>query len=164
VGHALIRTPWHPEVLTPAQIAADAPVARVCGSALFVRRGAWNAVGEMDEGYFMYFEEVEWQRRVAQAGWGIALTKEARVVHLVQGGEGLETAPLAYLRSAFRYHRQRGRSSAAIGRVALAGIALSLGVLAAAGVWPPLAEKAARMRGGYRRLAAVARDEARRPA
>lgn len=159
VGHILIRTSVHPEVLTPRRTRARPKVARVCGSALAIRRRAWNSVGPMDEGYFMYFEEVEWQMRLAEAGWRIALTPEARVAHLVQGGDGLETAPLPYLRSAFRFFEGRGHSRAAIRRIVLTAASLSIVTLRVAGVLPPLREKSRRMIGGYRALIGVARAE-----
>jgi GT2 family glycosyltransferase len=154
-------TPLHPEVLTTAQIEQRHPVARVCGSALAIRRQAWLDAGPMDEGYFMYFEEVDWQQRVVAAGWRVDLTYDARVVHLVQGGEGLETVPLPYLRSAFRFLETRGRSAWAIRATVLAAVALSRLTLWAAGLAPGLGEKSRRMRAGYARLAAAARTDAR---
>jgi N-acetylglucosaminyl-diphospho-decaprenol L-rhamnosyltransferase len=160
VGHALMGTPLHPEVLTAAQIEQRHPIARVCGSALAIRRQAWLDAGPMDEGYFMYFEEVDWQQRVVAAGWRIDLTHDARVVHLIQGGEGLETVPLPYLRSAFRFLEARGRSARAIQATVLAAVALSRLTLQAAGLAPGLGEKSRRMRAGYARLAAAARTEA----
>jgi GT2 family glycosyltransferase len=36
----------------------------------------------MDEGYFMYFEDVDYCRRVWRSGWHILYWPEARVVHL----------------------------------------------------------------------------------
>ena len=162
LGHAIIGTRLHPELLTSEQIGRGAPVTRLCGSALAFRRQAWNDAGGMDEGYFMYFEEVEWQRRVAESGWSIAMTPEARVVHLIQGGGGLETVPHAYLRSAFRYHRGRGHSPALIAVVVRAAIAVSLLTLAVCAFVPGLREKSRRMGRGFRGLDALARAEGRR--
>jgi hypothetical protein len=50
-----------------------------------VRNEAISAIGPMDEGFFMYFEDVDYCRRANQAGWRIAYVPEARVVHL-RGG------------------------------------------------------------------------------
>ena len=44
-----------------------------------------DAIGPMDEGFFMYFEDVEFCRRARNAGWGIVHNPNARVVHL-RGG------------------------------------------------------------------------------
>lgn len=46
-----------------------------------------QAVGPMDEGYFLYFEDVEYCLRAGRAGWSIALAPEAVAVHF-RGGSG----------------------------------------------------------------------------
>jgi N-acetylglucosaminyl-diphospho-decaprenol L-rhamnosyltransferase len=38
------------------------------GAALMIRREAWQKVGPLDEGFFMYFEELDWCRRCRSAG------------------------------------------------------------------------------------------------
>jgi len=62
---------------------ADAPaeVDWVVGAALFVRRAAWEQVGGLDEGFFMYSEELDWQRRLRAAGWRIVHLPAAQVIH-----------------------------------------------------------------------------------
>jgi N-acetylglucosaminyl-diphospho-decaprenol L-rhamnosyltransferase len=52
---------------------------------VLIRNEALSAIGPMDEGFFMYFEDVDYCRRANQAGWRIAYVPEARVVHL-RGG------------------------------------------------------------------------------
>jgi N-acetylglucosaminyl-diphospho-decaprenol L-rhamnosyltransferase len=51
------------------------------GAALMVRREAIRAAGLLDEGYFMYAEEVDWCWRIQQAGWPFCCVPAARVVH-----------------------------------------------------------------------------------
>jgi N-acetylglucosaminyl-diphospho-decaprenol L-rhamnosyltransferase len=51
------------------------------GACLMVRRAALEQVGLMDEGYFMYAEEVDLCWRIRRAGWQIWYTPEATVVH-----------------------------------------------------------------------------------
>ncbi|MCS6802022.1 MAG: glycosyltransferase family 2 protein [Chloroflexota bacterium] len=51
------------------------------GAAVMIRRSAWDDVGPLDEGYFMYFEETDWFRRAAARGWRAAYIPEARVIH-----------------------------------------------------------------------------------
>jgi len=53
----------------------------VMGACLMVRRQAYEAAGPLDEGYFMYSEEMEWQRRIKAAGWQVVYYPEAEVVH-----------------------------------------------------------------------------------
>jgi len=51
------------------------------GAALFLRRSALDRVGLLDEGYFIFFEEVDLCRRIKDAGWRIVLRPEAVVTH-----------------------------------------------------------------------------------
>ncbi|MGE5603310.1 MAG: glycosyltransferase family 2 protein, partial [Nitrososphaerales archaeon] len=48
---------------------------------LMVRREAIEAVGLLDEGYFMYAEEVDWCWRIQRAGWPFYCVPAARVIH-----------------------------------------------------------------------------------
>jgi len=53
----------------------------VSGAALMVRTEAFTSVGLFDEGYFLYFEETDFCRRVRSAGWEVWLVPRSRVVH-----------------------------------------------------------------------------------
>lgn len=53
----------------------------IVGAAMFVRRAVYTQIGGLDEGFFMYSEELDWCRRVAAAGWQIAYDPEAEVIH-----------------------------------------------------------------------------------
>ena len=57
------------------------PVGYVSGACMLVRRTAIEQVGEMDENYFMYSEEVDWCWRMRQLGWQRWYVPEAKVVH-----------------------------------------------------------------------------------
>jgi len=52
------------------------------GACLMVRRAAVEQVGEMDERFFLYCEELDWCRRMKGAGWKVVHLGEARVAHL----------------------------------------------------------------------------------
>lgn len=52
------------------------------GACLLVRRAALEQVGGLDEGYFMYAEEVDWCKRMRAAGWEVWYTPAAQVVHI----------------------------------------------------------------------------------
>lgn len=51
------------------------------GAALFARRSALLGVRLFDDAYFMYSEEIDLQRRLAEHGWTRLLAPDARVVH-----------------------------------------------------------------------------------
>jgi GT2 family glycosyltransferase len=53
----------------------------VVGAAILIRREAWQQVGPIDETFFMYFEETDWCRRAALAGWATHYLPAAQVIH-----------------------------------------------------------------------------------
>jgi GT2 family glycosyltransferase len=78
----------------------------VSGACLLVRREVFEAVGLLDEGFFMYYEEVDLCRRARRAGWPCWYVPEAHVVHLVGQSSGIGTRkrlPAYWFRSRRRY-------------------------------------------------------------
>ena len=61
---------------------------------VLIRREVIEQIGLMDEGYFMYFDDIDYCRRARNAGWKILHYPQARVVHL-RGGSGSVKADLA---------------------------------------------------------------------
>jgi GT2 family glycosyltransferase len=57
------------------------------GAALLVRVDVARAVGPWDEDFFLYSEEVDYCRRIREAGWKVRFTPHAMVVHR-EGGSG----------------------------------------------------------------------------
>lgn len=51
------------------------------GACLLVRRQAVEQVGGLDEGFFMYAEEVDWCYRMKQAGWEVWYLPQVRIIH-----------------------------------------------------------------------------------
>jgi hypothetical protein len=51
------------------------------GACLLVRREAYQQVGGLDEGYFMYAEEVDWCYAFKKAGWEVWYQPQAVVIH-----------------------------------------------------------------------------------
>ncbi len=62
----------------------------VSGASLMVRRTALEAIGPMDEGYFLYFEEVDFCWRARQAGWQVWYVPQSRVLHLEGASTGIK--------------------------------------------------------------------------
>jgi GT2 family glycosyltransferase len=52
---------------------------------MLVRREAFEEVGGLDEGYFMYAEEVDWCYSMREKTWQVWYQPAARVVHLGGG-------------------------------------------------------------------------------
>ncbi len=64
----------------------------VAGASLMVRRSVFEQVGLLDEGYFLYYEEVDFCLRARRAGWPCWYVPESRVVHLVGQTSGVTSA------------------------------------------------------------------------
>lgn len=58
------------------------------GSVLLINAAAWSEVGELDERYFLYAEETDWQRRAAAAGWSNRLVPGVQAMHVGAGTGG----------------------------------------------------------------------------
>jgi len=91
------------------------PVEYVEGACLLVCREAFDDVGGLDEGYFMYAEEVDWCFRMQRAGWEVWYAPAAQVVHL-GGASSANRRPQReadLYRSRVRFFRQhRGNAQA----------------------------------------------------
>jgi hypothetical protein len=61
----------------------------VCGASMMVRREVFDAIGILDDRYFMYFEELDFCLRAQQAGWPCWYVPASRVVHLVGQSSGV---------------------------------------------------------------------------
>ncbi|MFH1754478.1 MAG: glycosyltransferase [Candidatus Latescibacterota bacterium] len=77
------------------------------GACMFVRRSAVEAVGLMDERFFLYFEDVDWCYRMKQEGWKVYYHPQSVIVH----GYARESAQsvlnrsfIAHLASLIRYY------------------------------------------------------------
>jgi N-acetylglucosaminyl-diphospho-decaprenol L-rhamnosyltransferase len=57
------------------------PIDFALGAALMVRGAAIAAAGLLDEGFFMYAEEVDWCWRIRRAGWPFYCVPSAVVIH-----------------------------------------------------------------------------------
>lgn len=80
----------------------------VVGAALMVRQSVVQQVGPLDAAYFMYSEELDWCRRIRDAGWRVVYLPAAQVVH--HYGKSSEQAVTArqinFQRAKLRYFRK----------------------------------------------------------
>jgi N-acetylglucosaminyl-diphospho-decaprenol L-rhamnosyltransferase len=84
------------------------PIGHPLGACMFVRREALEQVGLLDEGFFMYAEEVDWCLRLRRAGWGIYCVPTAVVVHYggASAGQFREAMLVELYRSRYRLFRR----------------------------------------------------------
>ncbi len=58
------------------------PVDALMGSAMFVRGAAMKQVGMFDERFFMYYEDIDWCRRMWDLGWPVYYVPTVKLVHI----------------------------------------------------------------------------------
>jgi N-acetylglucosaminyl-diphospho-decaprenol L-rhamnosyltransferase len=102
------------------------PVDFVLGATLLARGETLRQVGLLDESYFLYCEEMDWQRRVQRAGWSIHCVPSATVVHVAgaSSSQFRSRSFVALWQSRLRYYRRHhgalfNRAAAALLRAGL---------------------------------------------
>ncbi|MEM9810008.1 MAG: glycosyltransferase family 2 protein, partial [Pseudomonadota bacterium] len=104
-----------PEHLRETEMLVDArepgPCDWVSGSCFLIKRAALEDVPFFDEGYFLYYEETDFCRRMNDAGWKIYHVPAARFVHVGGQSTGIKAQrakvgdlPLYWYDSWRRYH------------------------------------------------------------
>jgi len=89
-------------------LAAQAiPSFDLSGALLAVSRPAWERVGPLDDGFRLYFEEVDWLRRAAAAGLRCVHQPRAEVLHLYdRSASGEERSGQWFAESRARYEER----------------------------------------------------------
>ena len=80
----------------------------VSGAALCLRRRVTEEIGLLDEGYFMYCEDVDWCYRARQAGYAIYYVPQATITH-TRGRSSIQRPrrmALAFHQSMLRFYRK----------------------------------------------------------
>ncbi|MEA5612321.1 glycosyltransferase family 2 protein, partial [Nodularia spumigena] len=85
------------------------PADWVSFACVLVRREVFERVGAMDEGMFMYFEDIEFAARARRAGFGVWYWPRARVVHLRGGSSEVKERAKAMKRLPGYYYAARAR-------------------------------------------------------
>jgi GT2 family glycosyltransferase len=92
--------------------ARDIDFAPFCG--ILIRREVIERVGLLDEGFFLYYEDMDYCRRARLAGYRLRLSSDAHIWHAVSASTGgLETPVKRYwlAQSSGRYFRKHGRGA-----------------------------------------------------
>ncbi len=91
------------------------PVDWVVGACLLVRHEVYQQVGGLDEGFFMYSEEMDWCRRIRSAGWDVVYLPTATVIHH-EGKSSEQVAPVRHIHfqssKVFYFRKHHGRLQA----------------------------------------------------
>ncbi len=102
----------------------------VAGACMIIRREVFDAIGLMDEEYFLYYEEVDFCLQARKAGWPCWYVPQSRIMHI--GGQSTKQTernrrpdriPAYWFASRSRYFRKNFGLSGAI----LADLGFGLG-------------------------------------
>ncbi len=84
----------------------------VSGACMLFPRKAFDEVGLLDEGFWLYGEELDIATRLREAGWAVLFTPEVEIIHQIGVSTGRSRRTLAmHSNSIYRYyrkHRARG--------------------------------------------------------
>ena len=105
IGHALFgwwwpANPWTRSYRAEAGSPVEGTTGWLSGSCMLLRREAFEAVGGFDPTYFMYCEDMDLCRRLAEAGWSNVYVPSAVITH--EGGHATSRAAGPMLRE---HHR-----------------------------------------------------------
>jgi GT2 family glycosyltransferase len=83
----------------------------VSGACMMVRRSAFDQIGGMDEGFFLYWEDADFCRRLAGAGWRTRYWPAVSVLHTSSASSrhAVEASLVAFHQSAYRLFRKHAR-------------------------------------------------------
>lgn len=76
---------------------------------VMIRREVFEGIGPLDEGFFMYFEDVDFCQRARKAGWGIINNPSAHVVHLRGGSSPVKSQAAKKKRLPRYFYESRSR-------------------------------------------------------
>ena len=112
------NNPWtRRNLVTPESAGGPVEVDWVAGACLMIRRAAFEAVGGMDEQFFLYWEDADLCFRLKQQGWPTVYNPLLPGVTHLTGRSRLRAqrqSLIAFHQSAYRYFRKHG------GRLAMA--------------------------------------------
>jgi N-acetylglucosaminyl-diphospho-decaprenol L-rhamnosyltransferase len=100
------------------------------GACLMARRDVLDRVGGLDDGYFLFVEDMDWCRRVRDAGLDVLYVPQAEVTHRIGASRGPVPPRVMWERhrSMLRYVRKHFGWPRALVGLAAAGLALRGGV------------------------------------
>lgn len=87
----------------------------VNGACILVRRCVVDQVGPLDDAFFMYSEELDWQKRIKAGGWEVVYLPTARVIHH-EGKSSGQVGALTHIRfgrsKVYYFRKHHGRLAA----------------------------------------------------
>lgn len=113
------------------EISSPEKVQVLVGAAMFIRKDVINDVGLLDEGYFMYYEEIDYCYQAFKAGWPCVYYPYGKIIHLIgQSSKKIseKTFYERYRSSIYYFKKNHGRLQELLVRINLI-TALSLRII-----------------------------------
>jgi N-acetylglucosaminyl-diphospho-decaprenol L-rhamnosyltransferase len=100
----------------------------VTGASVMLRANALREAGLFDDGFFLYFEEVELMHRLRSRGWTVRHVAESQVIHIEGASTGIGAATAERAHPAYWYDSRRRYFALTGGRATV--VAANLAVVA----------------------------------
>jgi len=98
-AHRGLGRSWDPARAAALPEGAVEPSGYLTGAALYVTRKCLDAIGPLDEGYYLYGEDADWCLRARAAGFACLYAPKAVLRHRVSGSSGAASPFKAYHRT-----------------------------------------------------------------
>ena len=123
----------HRRLTVQSDALTTAEVDWVQSAGMLVRRAAFEQVGPLDPAFFVYSDEVDWQRRARDAGWSVLFVPSATIMHREQlsSDSGSRRRIVEFARNRDAYMRKHHGRAAALAVRVLTAWAYALRALAA---------------------------------
>lgn len=92
------------------------------GACLWITREVWELTGGFDDDYFLYWEDVDFSRRVVSAGGTLALVEDAKAVHDEGGTQRTEPQVSRAKSEGYYFYNIRNRMLFAVRHLDDAGV------------------------------------------
>jgi len=103
--------PWGrvtmPNIWTRKKFYRTQKVKWLSGTCLFIRKSIFEKIGFFDEKFFMYLEDIDFCKRVREAGFENIFFKQSQIIHYHHGSSKGSLAPWIHSRNSLLYFWQK---------------------------------------------------------
>lgn len=114
------------------------PVDAVVGAYMQVRREAMEDVGLLDEEFYMYGEDLDWAKRIQDAGWEVWYNGQAQITHVKEAASQYSgRSRVAFYEAMWIFYRKhyRAQTNWFLDKAILVGIGVKGGLGVARHLW-----------------------------
>ncbi len=114
------------------------PVDSVVGAFMLVRREAIEQVGLLDEAFFMYGEDLDWAKRIKDAGWDVWYNGQVEITHVKEAASRQSSkSRIDFYEAMWIFYRKHYQRDTArwLDRLITTGIAVRGGLDVARHLW-----------------------------